>query len=374
MAIVSGSTMGAPWLRHTVVAAARAASCRRTSGKGVSIRPVRAGARGPTRMLFPSKERMHPTIAPSGAGVAVAGCDRGAMYRPYSMHAAVTVRTLQLDPPLVNGSGVVDAVSADQGWNLPDAQLSKLGAFTTKTITAAPRDGNPQPWADTWGEGTLVNAAGLPNPGIDVAMRDWAVLPGRLGIPVIVSVGGDVARLDDLVERVDAAGWASGIELNLSCPNVDGGLVAGDPHAVASVLARVRAMTSLPIFAKLTPASGAPATVAKAAVDAGADALTCGNTMPIRALAPDGTALLGAGPDGGLSGIALHAINLRLVATVAAVVDVPIVGLGGVDGVAAARRMFDAGATIIGVGTGAVHDPGLVDALAVHLTTSVAST
>lgn len=290
------------------------------------------------------------------------------------MHAEVTVRTLTLDPPLVNGSGVVDAVSADQGWNLPDAQLSKLGAFTTKTITAAPRDGHPQPWADTFGDGTLVNAAGLPNPGIDHAMREWASLPQRLGVPVIVSIGGDVKHLDELAARVNDAGWAAAIELNLSCPNVDGGLVAGDPASTAEVVSRVRAKTNLPIFAKLTPACGAPAAVARAAVDAGADALTCGNTMPVRAFAPDGSHLLGAGPDGGLSGTALHAINLRLVATVAAAVDVPIVGLGGVDGVAGARRMFDAGATIIGVGTGAVHDPGLVDALAAHLASSVTST
>ncbi len=290
------------------------------------------------------------------------------------MHAAVTVRTLELDPPLVNGSGVVDATSADQGWNLPDAQLSKLGAFTTKTITAAPRAGNPQPWADTFGEGSLVNAAGLPNPGIDAAMRDWAALPERLGVPIIASIGGDVRALDELAARVTEAGWAAAIELNLSCPNVDGGLVAADPAAVAEVLSRVRARTDLPLFAKLTPACGAPALVARAAVDAGADALTCGNTMPIRALAPDGSNLLGAGPDGGLSGVGLRAINLRLVASVADAVDVPIIGLGGVDGIAAARRMLDAGASIIGVGTGAVYDPGLVDALATHFTMSLPST
>jgi dihydroorotate dehydrogenase (NAD+) catalytic subunit len=290
------------------------------------------------------------------------------------MHAAVTVRTLELDPPLVNGSGVVDAVSADQGWNLPDAQLSKLGAFTTKTITASARDGHPQPWADTFGDGTLVNAAGLPNPGIEAALRDWASLPARLGVPVIVSIGGDARTLDELAAQVDAAGWASAIELNLSCPNVDGGLVAGDPGAVTQVVSRVRARTTLPLFAKLTPAAGAPGAVARAAVDAGADALTCGNTMPVRALAPDGSSLLGAGPDGGLSGVGLHAINLRLVATVAATVDVPIIGLGGVDGIAAARRMLDAVASNDGGGTGAVHDPGLVDALAAHLAVSVTST
>jgi dihydroorotate dehydrogenase (NAD+) catalytic subunit len=274
---------------------------------------------------------------------------------------------LVLDPPLVNGSGVIDAVSSDEGWNLPASTLRKLGAFTTKTITAEPRAGHPQPWADSWGDSSLVNAAGLPNPGIDAAVRDWSELPELLGIPIIASLGGDPARLDELAARIDDAGWASAIELNLSCPNVDGGLVAADPQSTRACVARVRARTSLPILAKLTAACGARAAVARAAVDAGADLLTCGNTMPVRALGPTGEPLLGAGPDGGLSGTALHAINLRLVAEVREAVDVPIIGLGGVDGIAAADRMRAAGADIVGVGTGAVYDPGLVAALAAHL-------
>jgi dihydroorotate dehydrogenase (NAD+) catalytic subunit len=89
--------------------------------------------------------------------------------------------------------------------------------------------------------------------------------------------------------------------------------------------------------------------------------------MPVRVLDPSGKPLLGAGPDGGLSGAGLHPINLRLVAEVREAVDVPIIGLGGVDGTAAADRMRAAGADIIGVGTGAVFDPGLIDALAAHL-------
>lgn len=283
------------------------------------------------------------------------------------MHAPATVGTLVLDPPLVNGSGVVDVVSSDDGWNVPEQLLGTLGAFVTKTVTAEPRSGNPQPWAETFGAGTLVNAAGLPNPGIDAALERWRELPARLGVPVIVSIGGDVARLPELAARVDRAGWASAIELNLACPNVDGGLVAGDASAVAAVTSAVRSRTALPIFVKLTPASSDPGSVARAAVHAGADALTCGNTMPVHALGPDGEALLGAGAAGGLSGRALHPLNLRLVATVRTSVDVPIVGLGGVDGVAAAERMFAAGAQIIGIGTGVVHDPGLVPMLAGHL-------
>lgn len=275
------------------------------------------------------------------------------------------------DPPLVNGSGVIDAVSSDEGWNLPASTLRKLGAFTTKTVTSEPRAGHPQPWADTWGDGSLINAAGLPNPGIAAAMAEWAHLPETLEVPVIVSIGGDPARLGELAAAIDAAGWASAIEVNLSCPNVDGGLVAADPVASHAALARVRAKTSLPLLAKLTPACGARAAVARAVVDGGADAITCGNTMPARLLDAAGDPVLGAGPDGGLSGAALHPINLRLVAEVRDAVDVPIVGLGGVDGTAAADRMRAAGADIIGVGTGAVFDPGLVDGLASHLAAHV---
>lgn len=275
----------------------------------------------------------------------------------------VSIAGFVVDPPIVNGSGVVDVVSAVDDWNLPASTLARLGAFTTKTITREPRAGNPQPWAEVLGPGTLVNAAGLPNPGIDAVVRAWADLPQRLGVPIIASIGGDVNDLPALARALAATDWCAALELNLSCPNVDGGLVAADPAAAASAVARVRAVTGLPLLAKLTPACGAPAAVARAVVASGADAVTCGNTMPVRALAADGTPLLGAGPDGGLSGTALHPIALRLVAQVADAVDVPVIGLGGVDTLAAARRMRDAGASIVGIGSGAVFDPDLVAAL-----------
>ena len=99
------------------------------------------------------------------------------------MHGGTSIAGLVVSPPLLNGSGVIDVVSSDEGWNLPAAQVAKLGAFTTKTITRSARPGHAQPWADTIGPGTLVNAAGLPNPGIERAMLDWAHLPQLLGIP-----------------------------------------------------------------------------------------------------------------------------------------------------------------------------------------------
>ncbi len=291
------------------------------------------------------------------------------------MSASVFVGSLRLDVPLVNASGVIDHVSDVDDWNLPASVLGVLGAFVTKTITARPRAGNPQPWAETMAPaGTLVNAAGLPNPGIDRVIVEWANLPDALGVPVIASIGGDVDSLPELARRLHDASWASAIELNLSCPNVDGGLVASDAAAVERAVTAVRSATNLPLLAKLTPACGAPASVARAAQAAGADALTCCNTMPVRAFASDGSPLLGAGADGGLSGTGLHPISVRVVAQVADAVDLPVVGLGGVDSIAAARRMLDAGARIVGVGTGALFDPGLIADLARTLATDKSST
>lgn len=276
--------------------------------------------------------------------------------------------TIDLAVPLVNGSGVVDAMSSAPEWNLPPEQLRKLGAFTTKTITRTPRAGNPQPWAEVIAPATLANAAGLPNPGIDAVLTDWRGLPDLLGIPIIASIGGDVADLPELARRLDDVGWASALELNLSCPNVDGGLVAADPDAAGRTVASVRARTSLPLIAKLTPACSDVATVARVVESAGADAITCSNTMPIIAVDDaTGEALLGGGPRGGMSGASLLPITLRMVDAVTTAVPLPVIGLGGVTSLAAADRMRDVGASIIGVGTGAVFDPNLIDSLHTHL-------
>ncbi|MCW2956328.1 MAG: dihydroorotate dehydrogenase catalytic subunit [Thermoleophilia bacterium] len=283
------------------------------------------------------------------------------------MAVGISVGTLRLDVPLLNGSGAVDVVSSDDDWNLPIGAVRELGGFVTKTLTRDARAGHPHPWADTVDEHSLINAVGLANPGIDAALAEWRTLPAQLGLPIIVSIGGDVGDLPELARRVDDAGWASAIELNLSCPNVHGGLVAGDPAAVEAAVHAVRSVTRLPLFAKLTPACGSPREVARRAEAAGADALTCGNTMPIRWTSADGAPVLGAGAHGGLSGRALHPIALHLVSEAASVVSIPVVGLGGVDSEEAARRMLDAGARIVGVGTGAVLDPTLLRRLATLL-------
>jgi dihydroorotate dehydrogenase (NAD+) catalytic subunit len=117
------------------------------------------------------------------------------------------------------------------------------------------------------------------------------------------------------------------------------------------------------VIVKLTPACGSIAGVVRAAEAAGADAICCGNTMPVVALDDAGQPLLGGGPRAGLSGPLLHPIALRMVIEAAAATSLPIIGLGGVDSPAAARRMRDAGALVVGVGSAAWHDPGVIDRL-----------
>jgi dihydroorotate dehydrogenase (NAD+) catalytic subunit len=279
--------------------------------------------------------------------------------------AQIHIGALSLDVGLLNASGIVDVVSSTEEFNLPDEIVAKLGAFVTKTITLEPRLGHPQPIIARWGSGSsLVNAVGLMNPGLQHAIELWRDLPRRLGIPVIASVDGAEADVAELVGAVSARSPVAAIELNLSCPNVTGGLVASDPAATGRAVAAARAATSLPIIAKLTPASGRVGDVVRAAEAAGVDAICCGNTMPVIATDATGAPLLGAGVRAGLSGVDLHPMALRLVADAAAATTLPIIGLGGIDSPAAIQRMRSAGAVIFGVGTAAWYDWSVIGRLA----------
>jgi dihydroorotate dehydrogenase (NAD+) catalytic subunit len=272
----------------------------------------------------------------------------------------VQIGSLTLDIGLVNGSGVVDVLNPTEGWNTPDHLVAQLGAFVTKTVTAEARKGHPEPVVAAWGSaGSLVNSVGLANPGLDTALELWQALSVRLQLPIIASVEAQPSNVADLVEKVASSTSVSAIELNLSCPNLGGTLVAASPLAVSRSVAAARAVTDLPLIAKLTPA-GPTADVVRAAEAAGTDAITCGNTMPVIALDADGSPALGNGPRAGLSGVDLHPLALRLVTDAAAATELPIIGLGGVDSPAAMRRMHDAGASVIGVGTAAWFDPHVI--------------
>ncbi|HMJ96149.1 MAG TPA: dihydroorotate dehydrogenase [Thermoleophilaceae bacterium] len=260
--------------------------------------------------------------------------------------------------PVLNGSGTFDAIAARRAFG--DALLERFpfDAFVSKTITLEPRQGNPPPrlWETPAG---MINSIGLPNKGLDGFLAsDLPELAG-LPVPLVVSVMGfgrdELARL---VAAVGARDEVSMLELNVSCPNVETGLIMGaDPAETALALEAVRPQTAKPLIVKLTPNATDPGAVAAAAESAGADAVSLVNTLKGMALHPEtGEPWLG-GRSGGLSGPAIRAIALEQVAAVASRVQIPVIGMGGIASGAQAAEFMAAGASAVAVGTESFRDP-----------------
>jgi dihydroorotate dehydrogenase (NAD+) catalytic subunit len=265
---------------------------------------------------------------------------------------------VELGGPVLNGSGTFDAIAARRAFG--DALLERFPfhAFVSKTITREPRQGNPPPrlWETPAG---LINSIGLPNRGVEGFLRHDLPQLGELPVPLVVSVMGfHRDELATIVERVAERDEVAMIELNVSCPNVETGLVMGaDPTETARAMERVRAVTEKPVIVKLTPTATDPAAVAAAAEEAGADALSLINTLKAMALDPrTGRPWLGA-TTGGLSGPAVRAIALEQVHAVAVRVRIPVIGMGGIAGGRHAADFMAAGATCVAVGTESFRDP-----------------
>ncbi len=265
---------------------------------------------------------------------------------------------LQLASPVINASGTFDALAALRTFGDPVLEAFPFAAFVSKTVTLAPRQGNPPPrlWESPAG---LINSIGLPNRGRDGYLEHDLPALARLPVPLIVNVMGfSRDEVAELVEAFGARDEVAALELNVSCPNVESGLVMGaDPAETAALVARVRPLTAKPLVVKLTPNASDPAAVAVAAQEAGADAVSLINTLRGMALHPhDDRPWLGGGT-GGLSGPAVRAIALAQVAQVAARVRIPIVGMGGVSSGHHAVDLLRAGATLVAVGTESFRDP-----------------
>jgi dihydroorotate dehydrogenase (NAD+) catalytic subunit len=247
--------------------------------------------------------------------------------------------------PILNASGCLDALVAPQ-------VARALDAFVTKTVTPLPREGN-EPARIAESEVGMVNSIGLQNPGIDAFVTDY--LPGlrELGVPLWVSVGGfcagDYGELCDILESVPGVAT---IELNLSCPNVEEA-----PESAAEIVEAARSRTTLPLYAKLSPAAADLPEVARAVEQAGADGLTLVNT--IRGLVLDERTLrpvLARGV-GGLSGPAIRPVALAAVYACRSVTDLPIVGVGGISTGRHALELVAAGANAVALGTSLFADP-----------------
>ncbi|MGD9719651.1 MAG: dihydroorotate dehydrogenase [Pirellulales bacterium] len=267
---------------------------------------------------------------------------------------SVRLGRLQLANPIMVASGTFGY--AREMEHLVD--LAVLGAIVPKTVTPLPRAGNA-PWRTIETACGMLNSIGLDNDGIEAFVAHHMPYLASLGVPIVVSIAGhDFAEFVAMARRLDGIAGVSALELNISCPNVSGGVDFGsDPAMCQRVVAGVRAACGLPLVAKLTPNVTSIAAIAKAAEDGGADAISAINTclgmaVDWRRRKP----LLGAGM-GGLSGPAIKPIALRAVHQVARAVQIPVIGIGGIATIDDVMEFLVAGASAVQIGTANFYDP-----------------
>lgn len=281
---------------------------------------------------------------------------------------------LELAHPVINASGCFDVLAAREVFGDALVERFPFAAYVSKTVTLAPRKGNPPPrlWETAGG---MLNSIGLPNPGIDAYLEDHLAVYAQLGVPLITNVmGSSEAEFAELVARVGERDEVSAIELNVSCPNVATGLdIGADPEGVRSLLTVLRPLTRKPLIVKLTPNSADVALCAAAAEEGGGDAVSLINTLRAMALSPGepGRPWLG-GATGGMSGPAVRAVALAQVWSVAQRVSIPVVGMGGVASGSDAAALLQAGARVVAVGTESFRDPAAGSRIASELATEFA--
>jgi dihydroorotate dehydrogenase (NAD+) catalytic subunit len=275
---------------------------------------------------------------------------------------------LELAHPVINASGTFDAIAARRAFGSGLLEQFPFAAYVSKTVTLEPRQGNPPP--RLWElPGGMLNSIGLPNRGLNGYLGHDLPELAALPVPLIVNVMGfSREQVSVLVRGFAERDEVAALELNVSCPNVETGLVMGaDPREVTMLLDAVRPLTDKPLIVKLTPnASDVPA-VAVAAEQAGASAVSLINTVRGLALDPrSGEPWLGGG-NGGVSGPAVRAMALAQVHSVCRAVRIPVVGMGGVQSGRDARDLLLAGATLVAVGTESFRDPAAGGRIAAEL-------
>ncbi len=266
-----------------------------------------------------------------------------------SPELSVRLGELALPNPVLLASGTC-------GYGLemtPHGDLARLGAVVVKGLSLKPSPGNPPPRIVETPSGML-NAIGLENVGVEAFLADKLPQLRRLGARVIVNFyGGCVADYRELATRLDGVEGVQALEMNISCPNVKrGGLLLGqEPRAVHKVVAAVRRRTRMPLLVKLTPNVTDIRATARAAADAGADALTLINTLQGMAVDVEARRPALARVVGGLSGPAIRPVAVRMVWQARQAVSVPIVGCGGIWTARDALEFLIAGATAVQLGT-----------------------
>jgi len=264
-------------------------------------------------------------------------------------------RGLTLSNPVMIASGI--AGYCIEFGEITDIQ--KLGAIVCKGTTLRAREGNPQPRLVETADGIL-NAVGLENIGVDALIRDKAPVWAGWQVPVIVNVAGEtVEEYAAVAGRLEGVPGVSGIEVNISCPNVSAGSMefGVDPELAARVTSAVKSATSLPVIVKLSPNVTDIKEIALAVGEAGADAICLINTLRGMAIDVAGRKPLLGNVVGGLSGPAIKPVALRMVFETVEVSGVPVIGCGGILSAGDALEFIMAGATAVQVGTAGLTSP-----------------
>lgn len=289
---------------------------------------------------------------------------------PEQVDLSVDVGPLHLANPVLTASG-----TAGLGLELePFFDLSVAGAIVVKTITKRPRKGNPMPRLAETPSG-LLNSIGLPNKGIDHFLEvTLPALRGKAACLVVNLAGGSVAEFAELAGRLDGQPGIDALELNVSCPNVEGGNLpfARDTAVVETLVRGVAEVTDLPLITKLSPNVTDPAAIAQAAVAGGTHAVSLINT--VLGMAVDWrTGEPGLGTVvGGLSGPAIKPIALRMCWDVVRSVDVPVIGIGGITSVDDVLEFLAVGCCAVQVGTAHYRTPDVVPRLVGQLAEELA--
>ena len=270
------------------------------------------------------------------------------------MLLTVHLGRLQLDNPILVASGTFGYAKEMEAM----VDFSKLGGIVPKTVTQNPRAGNPPPRTCETSAGML-NAIGLDNDGLEYFLANHLPYLRNLPTKIIGNIAGKTEKeFFEMAQRISKETGLAALELNLSCPNVSGGVdFAIDPEKTARVIKGVKEFCNLPIIAKLTPNVTDVSVIAQAAAEAGADAVSLVNTF--MGLAIDWKKkrfVLGNGT-GGLSGPAIKPIALRIVWQVAKKVKIPIIGIGGIASVDDVMEFILAGASAVQLGTVNFYDP-----------------
>ena len=272
------------------------------------------------------------------------------------VNTSVTLSGIKLDNPVIPASGTF-------GYGQEFAELydiNCLGTFSFKGTTQNPRFGNPAPRIAETPCGML-NAVGLQNPGVEhVIAQELPRMKEIFRKPVMANVSGfsieDYAHTCALLDKEEQVGW---LEVNISCPNVHGGGMAfgSSPEAAAEVTRAVKAVTTKPVYMKLSPNVTDIAAVAKACEDAGADGVSLINTLLAMRINLKTRKPLLANGTGGLSGPAVFPVAVRMVYQVYEAVKIPIIGMGGVGSAEDVIEMMLAGATAVEIGAANLVNP-----------------